>query len=86
MVSYGIQLMPLTAIAERRDDPEWSKLLYPIYADACERANEGSDGFCEDNGWSILQAGVLAETGKINDALEFASDIPDEVFVSQGAW
>jgi hypothetical protein len=30
VVSYGIQLIPLMAVAERRDDPEWSKIMYPV--------------------------------------------------------
>ena len=85
MVSYGIQLIPLTAIAERRDDPEWSRELYPIYAESCQVANEENDGFCDDNGWSIIQSAVLAETGEMDDALKMASAIPASVFVSQGA-
>mmetsp|Transcript_22207 Transcript_22207/g.40798 ORF Transcript_22207/g.40798 Transcript_22207/m.40798 type:complete len:252 (+) Transcript_22207:2650-3405(+) len=84
VVSYGIQLMPLTAVAERRDDPEWSNILYPVYAKSCKTANEVNDGFCEDNGWSIVQAGLLAETGEIEDALEMASEVPEDVFISDG--
>ncbi|KAL7532575.1 hypothetical protein ACHAXR_006488 [Thalassiosira sp. AJA248-18] len=85
VVSYGIQMIPLTAVAERRDDPEWSDILYPVYAKSCKVANEEHDGFCEDNGWSITQAGILAEIGEIDDALEFASEIPAKVFKSDGA-
>mmetsp|Transcript_20014 Transcript_20014/g.37971 ORF Transcript_20014/g.37971 Transcript_20014/m.37971 type:complete len:1122 (-) Transcript_20014:162-3527(-) len=85
VVSYGIQLIPLTAVAERRDDPEWVEILYPIYADACEAANKANDGFCDDNGWSIVQAGLLAEIGRIDDALEMTAQVPDEVFLSDGA-
>lgn len=84
VLSYGIQLMPFTAVSERRDDPEWSKILYPVYAKSCKKANEEHDNFCEDNGWSILQAGVLAETGEIDGALELASEVPDEVYASDG--
>ena len=72
VVSYGIQLIPLTAVAERRDDPEWSKLLYPLYAESCKEANKANDGFCEDNGWSIVQAAVLAETGESKYGAFFA--------------
>ena len=72
VVSYGIQLIPLTAVAERRDDPEWSKLLYPLYAESCKAANKANDGFCEDNGWSIVQAAVLAETGESKYGAFFA--------------
>ena len=56
-----------------------------MYADACEDANEGQDeGFCEDNGWSIVQAGLLAETGQIEEALDLAANIPD-IWNSDGA-
>lgn len=80
VVSYGIQLMPLTPIAERRDDPEWATLLYPLYQKGCEEAGD----FCIDNGWSILQAGLLATTGDREEALEQAMTIPAKVFESQG--
>jgi len=84
VLSYGIQLIPLTSVAERRDDPEWANILYPFYAESCKKANEGSNGLCEDNGWSILQAGLLAETGEIEEALELASDVPDDVYLTDG--
>lgn len=85
MVSYGIQLIPLTAVAERRDDPEWSNILYPVYAKSCKTADEANDGFCTDNGWSIAQAGLLAETGEIDDALEMAAEISAKIYKSDGA-
>ena len=56
--------------------PQWSKLLYPAFAESCKTANKANDGFCEDNGWNIVQAGLLAETGEIDDALELAQDVP----------
>ena len=85
VVSYGIQLIPLTAVAEHRDDPEWSKIMYPVYADSCKSANEAHEGFCQKNGWSIFEGALLAETGKIADALEMALKIPTEIFISEGA-
>ena len=85
VVSYGIQLIPFTAVAEQRDDPQWSKLLYPAFAESCKTANKANDGFCEDNGWSIVQAGLLAETGEIDDALELAQEVPSKVYLSDGA-
>jgi hypothetical protein len=85
VVSYGIQLMPLTAVAERRDDPEWVNILYPVYEESCEAADEGSDGFCTDNGWSIIQSGLLAETGEIDKALEMAAEVDEEIYLSDGA-
>lgn len=85
VVSYGIQLMPLTAVAERRDNPEWTSLVYPIYEESCQAADEQSDGFCSENGWGIIQAGLLAETGEIDEALEMASDIDEQIYFSDGA-
>lgn len=88
VVSYGIQLIPFTAVAQRRDDPEWTKELYPVYAKSCETADMGSDqnnGFCVKNGWSVVQAGLLAETGKIDEAISMAKEIPKKVYGSEGA-
>ena len=31
VVSYGIQLLPFTPVAEKRDDPQWASILYPLY-------------------------------------------------------
>ena len=80
VVSYGIQLMPLTAIGEIRDDPVWATDLYPLYKKSCEVAGD----FCVDNGWSILQTGLLATTGKREEALKQALAIPSDVFDSLG--
>jgi endoglucanase Acf2 len=80
VVSYGIQLMPFTAVAEQRDDPRWAAELYPLYDSACQTAGE----FCVDNGWSILQAGLCAEAGDKEKALEQLFSIPLKVFDSQG--
>jgi len=80
VVSYGIQLMPFTPIAEERDDPEWATELYPLYKEACESAGK----FCVENGWSIMQAGLLAETGEMGKALDQAAAVPAKVFDSLG--
>ena len=88
VVSYGIQLIPFTAVAQRRDNTEWTKELYPVYAKSCEVADMGSgqnSGFCVKNGWSIVQAGLLAETGKIDEAVVMAKDIPSKIYLSEGA-
>ena len=47
VVSYGIQLLPLTSVAESRDSPEWAADLYPLYEESCKRAFD----FCVANGW-----------------------------------
>lgn len=80
VVSYGIQLMPLTPVAEQRDDPEWATIVYPLYEDGCVEAGD----FCVDNGWSILQAGLLATTGDREGAMEQAVKVPTKVFETQG--
>jgi hypothetical protein len=80
VVSYGIQLLPLTPIAEYRDDPEWAAELYPLYKDSCESAGD----FCIDNGWSILEAGLLATTGSHKDAIDQALEVPKKVFATDG--
>ena len=46
-VSYGIQLLPLTPVAEIRDDPDWASILYPLYKESCGREKT----FCVHNGW-----------------------------------
>jgi len=80
VVSYGIQLLPFTPVAERRDDPEWAAELYPMYKKSCQEAGK----FCVDNGWSILQAGLLATAGDRKSALDQALAVPTKVFASLG--
>lgn len=80
VVSYGIQLLPLTPIAEYRDDPEWAAELYPLYKESCESAGD----YCTGNGWSILQAGLLATTGSHEKAINQALEVPKEVFATDG--
>lgn len=80
LVSYGIQLMPFTPVAEMRDDPEWASTLYPQYVESCESAGD----FCIDNGWSIIQSGLCATTGRRDEALTQALAVPEIVFSSDG--
>jgi endo-1,3(4)-beta-glucanase len=80
VVSYGIQLLPFTPVAESRDDPEWAADLYPMYDESCKTAGD----FCVDNGWSIIQCGLLATAGNRKEALEQALLIPSKVFASDG--
>lgn len=80
VVSYGIQLLPFTPVAESRDDPEWAADLYPMYDESCKTAGD----FCVDNGWSIIQCGLLATAGNRKEALEQALLIPSKVFTSDG--
>ena len=80
VVSYGIQLMPFTPVAETRDDPEWASTLYPLYQQSCADAGD----FCVENGWSILQAGLCATAGNPEEALEQAMSISPKIFDSLG--
>ena len=80
LVSYGIQLLPLTPVVELRDDPEWANILYPQYQQACHNAGD----FCIENGWSILQAGLLATAGDRYGALQQALQVHDFVFETEG--
>ncbi len=76
---YGIQLMPLTSICERRDNIDWLRQVYFPFSESCE-----SDLTCTDQGWSILQFSVLAAVGHRSLAAKRAIDLPREVFDSAG--
>jgi len=78
-LAYGIQLLPLTAISERRDDIDWSKELYPSFAESCRTAKN-----CDEEGWGILQHAVLATVGHIDKAIDYAEGLPTEAFTSAG--
>lgn len=78
-LAIGIQLLPLTAIAESRDDPDWIREMYPAFAESC-----GSVDTCEQQGWSILQLATLASVGHMSLAMEKAQQIPANVFDSAG--
>ena len=98
VVSMGIQLIPLTPVAETRDDIDWATMMYPKYDKACKDAGD----FCIDNGWSILQAGLLATSMPTNttntstgtssedtkdthsEALKQALAVPHKVFKTDG--
>ena len=76
---YGIQLMPLTSICERRDDIDWLRQVYFPFSESCE-----SDTNCRDQGWSILQFAVLAAVGHRELAAKRAIALPKDVFDSAG--
>lgn len=80
LVSYGIQLMPFTAVGELRDDPEWASILYPKYEESCTAAGD----FCTENGWDIIQAGLCATAGNMEEALDKALSLSEEAFTSEG--
>ncbi len=78
-LAYGIQLIPLTPIAELRDNYDWIKTLYPTFAQTCE-----ADPSCIEQGWSILQYAVLATIGHKDEALKEALKIPAVAYDSAG--
>jgi endo-1,3(4)-beta-glucanase len=80
MASIGIQLLPFTAVSERRDDPEWAALVYPPYEESCLANHD----FCVENGWSVLLCGLKATIGDREGALKDVLDIPVKVFKSDG--
>ncbi|KAL7552098.1 hypothetical protein ACHAWF_015310 [Thalassiosira exigua] len=78
-LAYGIQLLPLTPISERRDTDQWLRQLYPSFAESCD-----SDAACINEGWSVLLYSVLASLGHAEDALKKAHALPADVFESAG--
>lgn len=78
-LAYGIQLLPLTAVSEQRDDIGWTKEMYNDFADSCE-----TDSTCTEEGWNVLQYAVLAEVGHPEAAKDMALKISPEVFDSAG--
>jgi hypothetical protein len=78
-LAIGIQLIPLTPIAEQRDGLQWAKEMYPSLAESC-----GADKMCIDNGWSVLQLGELATVGHPKSAVKDALKLSHEVFTSAG--
>lgn len=78
-LAVGIQLIPITPIAEQRDGLQWLTEMYPSFAEACS-ANED----CEKQGWSVLQLAALATIGHPEAAVGNASALSPEVFASAG--
>jgi len=77
---YGIQLLPLTPIAENRDaNQEWLREMYYPLAESC-----AADTGCTLHGWSVLQLAILASIGNVDTAMQQAEFIPDEAFDSPG--
>lgn len=79
-LAYGIQLLPLTPVAEHRDTQTWAKSMYQEFAPSCS-----ADPACEENGWSILQLAMLATVGHPRLAADLVAALPAEVvFESAG--
>ena len=78
-LAYGIQLMPLTAIAELRDEPRWTMEMYPMFKESCQ-----SSQVCQDQGWSVLLHAVQATIGDVKNAMSEIDQLPESVFTSAG--
>ena len=76
---YGIQLLPITAVSQQRDTPDWAREMYSPFANACN-----ADPNCEAQGWSILELCILSEVGHTQDAFSKALKLPSAVFLSAG--
>jgi endoglucanase Acf2 len=77
--SYGIQLMPLTPLAELRDNPAWMKEMLPVFQKSCE-----SDPKCQEHGWSILLYSSMATIGNWKEAWEGVKNLEPAVFDGAG--
>jgi endoglucanase Acf2 len=77
--SYGINLMPLTAISELRDTPAWVKEMLPYFQESCSQYPA-----CRSEGWSILIIACLATIGQVDEAFEQVLTLPEEVFNTAG--
>ena len=76
---YGIQLMPLTSIAEDRDSLEWVNEMYYPFSKACA---ENFD--CVTSGWVVLVLSSLATVGYPDVAAARVEELPDEAYESAG--
>ena len=80
--SYGIQLMPLTAAAELRDNAEWVNEMIPYFLESCNE-NEGKYG-CTNMGWRILVFSCQATLGDWVNAWKNVEKLNDDVYESAG--
>ena len=77
--SYGIQLMPLTPVAEQRDSPSWIREMLPQFKESCY-----SDPECTSQGWSIVILSSMAVIGQWKNARDEALKLNPDVFFSAG--
>lgn len=77
--SYGIQLLPLTPLAELRDDPAWVQEMLPKFSESCM-----NDPVCIEQGWSILVYTCMATIGQWQEAWKGMQSLDASVFESAG--
>ncbi len=74
---YGIQLLPLTPVAEARDDVTWAKEIYSPLAASCDQA-------CVSEGWAIQVFAILATIGHPDLAVEQTLQLSPSVYEGPG--
>lgn len=77
--SYGIQLLPITAIAGQRDDVSWTKEMLPLLTESCM-----TDPHCEEQGWSVLVFTSLATIGRWREGWAGVAALDDSIYQSAG--
>jgi endoglucanase Acf2 len=77
--SYGIQLMPITAISEQRDTPAWVKEMLPLFNESCAMSPT-----CESEGWSVLVITSQATIGEWKAAWKALNSLNSDVFDGAG--
>jgi len=74
---YGIQLLPLTPIAEARDDIDWANEIYGPLSQSCT-------ALCVSEGWSIQVNAILATIGRVQEAVEGILRVPSTAYEYAG--
>ena len=74
---YGIQLLPITPIAEKRDEVDWAREMFEPLQVSC-------DSRCVSEGWSVQILALLATIGHADYAIAQARELPSFVFKSPG--
>jgi len=74
---YGIQLLPITPIAEARDGLEWANEIYGPLSQSC-------NGACISEGWSVQVNAILATIGRVQEAVDNVLSIPSTAYEHAG--
>ena len=85
--SYGIQVLPLTAVGELRDTPEWIAEMLPLFLDSCDKDDNSTnmgDYSCTKMGWRILVLACQATIGDWETAWAGVNAQNNTVYASAG--
>jgi len=74
---YGIQLLPITPIAEVRDAIEWANEIYGPLLQSCDLK-------CVSEGWSIQVNAILATIGRVQEAIDGILSVPSGAYKFAG--